>query len=100
MKKRVGIFSFSLIGLLSLVGLAAMPSAWSAPAEADLVIFNGKILTANTPDANNFAMAQAAAIAGGKFLAVGSNQEVLPLAGPQTRRIDLGGRTVLPGLVE
>jgi len=101
MKNQGGFFPlFVILVLVSLVNLAATLPARSAPVEAELVIFNGKILTANTPDPNNFSIAQAAAIAGGKFLAVGSNQEVLQLAGPQTRRIDLAGRTVLPGLVE
>lgn len=99
MKGPKGIM-FSVIGILGLAWLFVAPSAWSAPVEAEMVIFNGKILTANTPDPNNFAIAQAAAIVGGKFLAVGTNEEVMELAGPDTRKIDLAGRTVLPGLVE
>jgi predicted amidohydrolase YtcJ len=99
-EKRVRFSPFSGLIILSAISLATAPPARSAPVEAEMVIFNGKILTANTPDPNNFAVAQAAAIAGGKFLAVGSNQEVLQLAGPQTQKIDLRGRTVLPGLVE
>ena len=44
--------------------------------------------------------AQAVAIRGGVLAAVGPDSEVLPLTGPQTRRIDLGGKTVLPGFYD
>ena len=94
------IVACSMVGILGLAWVLAAPPAASAQVAAEMVIVNGKILTANTPDPDNFAIAEAAAIAGGKFLAVGTNAEVLELAGPQTQRIDLAGRTVLPGLVE
>lgn len=42
--------------------------------------------------------AQAVALKGNRFLAVGSNQEIRKLAGPATKQVDLRGRTVLPGL--
>ena len=45
-------------------------------------------------------MASAVAIKDGKFLAVGTDQEALALAGPATRVIDLKGRSVLPGLFD
>src|SRR5882762_1302274 len=44
--------------------------------------------------------ASAVAIADGRFLAVGQNREVMPLAGPSTKVIDLKGRRVLPGLID
>ncbi len=72
----------------------------SAGIDADLVIYNAKILTADNPDPNNFTTAQAAAIYGGKFVIVGSNEQAMAAAGPNTKKIDLGGRTVLPGLVD
>jgi len=42
----------------------------------------------------------AIAISGGRIAAVGSDADVLALAGPGTRRVDLGGRTVLPGFID
>src|SRR5581483_4471138 len=78
--------------------LTGLPRAVAA--EADIIIYNGKILTADSPDPNAFSTAQAAAVKEGKFLAVGANEEILKLAGTDTKKIDLGGRTVLPGLVE
>ncbi len=74
--------------------------SFGAGLEADMVIMNGKILTADNPDSNNFTTAQAAAIYDGKFIAVGANEQVMQFAGEKTRKIDLGGRTVLPGIVE
>ena len=42
--------------------------------------------------------AQAVAIQDGRFAAVGSNEQVMALRGAKTEVIDLGGRTVIPGL--
>lgn len=74
--------------------------AQSLPAEviryADLVLHNGKIITVD----QNFSLAQAIAVRDGKILKVGRDAEILPLAGPATRRINLQGRTVIPGLID
>ncbi|MBI4443628.1 MAG: amidohydrolase family protein [Acidobacteria bacterium] len=74
--------------------------AQGAGLEADWVFFNGKILTADSEDPAQFTIAQAVAIYDGKFVAVGSDQEALALAGNSTRRIDLQGKTVIPGMIE
>src|SRR5688572_27117064 len=63
---------------------------------ADIVLYNGKVLTAD----EKFTIVEAVAIRDGKFLAVGRNQDVLPLAGPKTEKIDLKGRSAIPGFVE
>jgi predicted amidohydrolase YtcJ len=92
-----------LIGAASFLALVAfLPSVviLAAEPEADLVIYNGKILTADSPDPSNFRTAQAAAIRNGKFQIVGTNDEALQYAGPNTQKIDLGGRTVIPGLID
>ena len=59
----------------------------------DWVLFNGKFVTVD-PD---FSTAQAVAIKDGRLVAVGSDQEVLALAGSETETMDLEGKTVLPG---
>jgi predicted amidohydrolase YtcJ len=64
--------------------------------EPDLVLHNGNFWTV---DKNN-PRAQAVAIMDGRFFAVGSNDEVLHIATARSRRIDLGGRTVLPGFID
>ena len=86
--------------VLGVVALLAGGRAVAAGLEADMVIYNGKILTVDSPDPNGFTVAQALALYDGKILVVGSNEEALELAGPSTRKIDLGGRSVIPGLVE
>ena len=91
--------SYTLL-IVGLIFLSAALSVHAAGMEADMVIYNGKILAADSPNPNNFTTAQAAAIYEGRFIAVGSNEQALGYAGPGTRKIDLGGRTVIPGLVE
>src|SRR5580658_6593158 len=60
----------------------------------DLILFNGNIHTMDTANPH----AQAVAILGGKFFAVGSNHEIANLAGGA--RVDLGGRTVVAGFID
>ncbi len=76
------------------------PSAGASVAEvlgfADLVLTGGKVVTVDAV----FSVVQAVAIRDGKFLAAGSVAEIEKLCGPRTRRIDLAGRTVLPGLID
>src|SRR3990172_13383781 len=99
MKNKMLTFVIELlsVGFCVLIGVQQVPAA---PLEADMIIVNGKILTADAPYPDSFRTAQAAVIFDGRFIAVGSNQEALAYAGPTTQRIDLAGRTVLPGLVE
>jgi predicted amidohydrolase YtcJ len=61
----------------------------------DLILTNGRVLTMDSANPR----AGAVAIAEGRIVAVGG-AEVAALAGPGTRVIDCGGRTVLPGFVE
>jgi predicted amidohydrolase YtcJ len=63
---------------------------------ADTIYYNGHIITVW----NAHPVVEALAIRGDKFLAVGSNQEVLQTAGPATLKVNLQGRTVTPGLIE
>ena len=63
------------------------------PIQADTVLVNGKVFTAN--DAQPWA--QALAISGDRVVAVGDSAAIQAMVGPSTRRLDLGGRTVVPG---
>ena len=63
---------------------------------ADQIYQGGKILTMDA----NMLNAEAIAIKDGRILAIGSDQEVLNLAGPCTKTTNLYGRFVMPGLVE
>src|SRR6266516_4301011 len=59
----------------------------------DLIVHNAKIATNGIPS-----FVQAIAIADGNVVASGTNQDILRQRGPETRAIDDGGRTVIPGL--
>ena len=63
---------------------------------ADLILHNGRITTLDRQKPE----ASALLIRDGRFAAVGDEQEVMPLAGPTTQRIDLKGRRVIPGLID
>ncbi|MFW6115593.1 MAG: amidohydrolase [Chloroflexota bacterium] len=62
----------------------------------DLILCNGKLHTQDPDDPE----ATAVAMAQGRFVAVGEDDEVLALASPGTRRVDLAGQRVLPGLTD
>ena len=61
--------------------------------EPQTVLYNGNIWTLDEAQPR----AQAVALSGARFVAVGSNAEVLPLAGARTRKVDLAFKSVLPG---
>jgi predicted amidohydrolase YtcJ len=82
------------LGLVVLIAVGGVLRA-QQPAP-DLVLTNGKIITVD----ERFTIAQAVAIKGDRVVAVGTNQEMTQLAGPNTRRIDLMGRAVIPGLID
>ncbi|MCI0393606.1 MAG: amidohydrolase family protein, partial [Chloroflexi bacterium] len=63
---------------------------------ADLILYNGRFYTVDKAQP----WAEAVAVAGSFIVAVGNNADVLARAGPQTRRVDLGGRLALPGLCD
>jgi predicted amidohydrolase YtcJ len=62
---------------------------------ADLILHNGQVLTVD----ENFTVTEALAVRDGKVLGTGSNQDMLALAGPETEKINLMGRTVTPGYI-
>ena len=67
-----------------------------AQAPPDLILLNGKILTVD----GQFSTAEAIAITGDRIVAVGTSTELSEIATPQTRTIDLLGKTVTPGFVD
>jgi predicted amidohydrolase YtcJ len=75
---------------------AGSPAGLPAAAEPDLVLLHGRI---HTEDPGR-TVAQAMAIRGNTIAAVGTDQAVSALIGPKTRTIDLGGRLVLPGMID
>ncbi len=81
---------------LSFLACAVVLRNRAAAEQADLILHNGKVVTVDP----QFRIAEAVAVAGDRILAVGTNAEVLRLAGPKTRQVDLGGKCVLPGLID
>ena len=77
--------------MISLHFFLSTAAATSAP--ADLIIRDAHIVTVDP----KFSIARAAAVRDGKFIAVGSDAEVMKTVGPNTRVVDLHGKTVLPG---
>jgi predicted amidohydrolase YtcJ len=74
-----------------------MPVPASLPAKADLIIGNGTIVTMDPARP----VAEAVAIAGALIIGVGTQAEIeARFAGPATRRLDLAGRTLLPGFID
>jgi predicted amidohydrolase YtcJ len=91
--------SKSLVSKWSLLGFV-VSSIWSAagaqPTTPDAIYVNGKVFTADTTDS----LAEAFAVAGDRFVAVGSNAQVRKLAGAGTKVVDLKGHFVSPGLAD
>ncbi|MEK1844290.1 MAG: amidohydrolase, partial [Pseudomonas sp.] len=80
----------------NLLTAALALSSVQAMAAADLVLFNGKVFTAEPGQA----LVQAVAVQDGKILKVGSNAEINALADGQTQRIDLAGKVLMPGMID
>ena len=76
--------------------LASLLAACSRADDADLVLYNARVITVDSADR----IAQAVAVRDGKIVAVGSDRDVLALAGRRTERHDLHGATVTPGLMD
>jgi predicted amidohydrolase YtcJ len=83
-----------------LVLLSALTALSQAP---DVIYYNASVITMSAGPIGQpigQSTAQAVAIRGDRFAAVGSNAEVLKLAGPATQKIDLGGKCMVPGIIE
>ena len=82
-------FAFVAVSLLS----AAIPLPAALPVVADSLFVNGKVWTGDPARPNGSAVA----VWRDRVLAVGSDADVRPLAGPSTRVIDLAGKRLVPG---
>ncbi|MDF1504205.1 amidohydrolase [Roseisolibacter sp. H3M3-2] len=92
-----------LLALAAVASSLALPAGAQSPAPApttpppaDLVVTNARIYTVD--DARPLAAAMA--VRGGRVQFVGDSRGALALRGPRTRVVDLGGRTVIPGMVD
>ena len=78
--------------------VALMPSLILASERVvpDSVFFNGNVLTVS-PD---FRQVEAFAVTRGRIVAVGTDAEILALAGDSSQKVDLDGKTVMPGIID
>ena len=76
--------------------IVTSPVGIASAQTADTILFNGKILTVDKDSSTQ----QAVAITYGKILATGTSAAMRKLAGRGAKLIDLGGRTVIPGLTD
>lgn len=88
----------ALTGGLVALGLAqdSRSPAMADTTVPDMILHNGRITTLDRSNPNP----EAVAITAGRFSAVGESRDILPTAGPQTKVIDLGGRRLIPGLID
>jgi predicted amidohydrolase YtcJ len=92
--------ALGVLAVVLLVPIHAGAQDTAAPPELvvypELILLNGKVLTVDA----QFTIAEAVAARDGKVLAVGTTADIRRLAGPDTRVIDLEGRSVVPGFID
>jgi predicted amidohydrolase YtcJ len=83
---------------ISTIVIALLPATASAGTclDADLLVKNGHIVTMDSAQP----VATSMAVRDGRILALGSDRELAPCAGPDTKTFDLMSKTVLPGLID
>ena len=86
----------SFVRAVPAAALLCAPSTAVAQRRADLILFNGDVVTVDSARPR----AQAIAVSGDRILAVGSNAEIQRLATSATKRIDLRGRLAIPAFIE
>jgi hypothetical protein len=74
----------------------ARPAEFAPSTCPDAIFINGKFVTADAA----FRLVSGVAVRAGRFVAVGTTEEMKSIAGPSTTVIDLHGQTVLPGLID
>ncbi len=84
-----------MIKVLALLPLMLLLMPYKASAQADLILHNAVIYTVDKAQPQ----AEAFAVRDGRFLMVGSDEQVLD-AYPQARRVDAEGRAIVPGLID
>ena len=85
----------SATGLLMLLSMLVAQSSIAQQginAPPDTIFYNGKIITVDS----GFTIAQAFAVRGDQYVAVGTNAAIQALAGANTRSVDLRGFAVIP----
>ena len=89
---------FALVLAMATAASAAWlpPLGARQPASATLVLYGGRVHTVDRQDTT----VEAVAVSGDRIVATGTTSQMRALAGPGARQIDLGGRAVVPGLMD
>ena len=91
-----------ILPLFQVVGFSQLHPLVAEQGYADSILVNGKIVTmddwSTTPNAPG-TIVESMAIKGKRIMALGTNQAMRGLAGPDTRIVDMGNRTVIPGII-
>jgi predicted amidohydrolase YtcJ len=97
MYSRRGFIGLAGAGIAGIAGGSWLRVAGAAVAlEPDLVVFNAKVYTVDS----RMPKAEAFAVRDGRFVAVGSSEEIRKLAGKRTRSLDAGQMTIVPGFID
>ena len=88
--------SLTVAPALAVAALGTACAGAAVAQDADLVVVNAKVATLD-PQSR---VVQGLAVREGRIVSVGSSAEVRKLAGPRTRIVDAGGRTLIPGLID
>ena len=84
------------IGACVTVAVAVNVALGQSSAPVDLAVVNARVLTVD----GRFSTAAALAVRDGRFVAVGTNDEIRRLVGPTTKVIEGRGRTIVPGIID
>lgn len=94
MKRRINRRQFVNTLGMGTMGLVVLNSC--SQSNPEIILHNANIHTSNP----RLPKAQAIAISNGKIIAVGSDSDILHLAGSATRKINIGGKTITPGFID
>lgn len=83
-------------GLASVCAIGATPALAAPTAYADLLLVNGKVVTVD----GKGTIAEAVAVRDGRIAAIGDAAGLAAWRGPETKVVDVGGKTVLPGFID
>ena len=100
--RRIGVLSGFMAAVC--LGFLCLPPVTQAQQDVppeilaypDMMLYNGKVLTVD----DSFTIVEAVAVRDGKFLATGTNERIRAMLGPQTRQVDLNGKTMTPGFID
>lgn len=103
MKKIFLTLPLFILAVLGPVMAQQLPALVAQQGYADLVLVNGKIVSMedrSTTPGTTGRVVDAMAIKGKRIMALGTEQEIRALSGPDTRFVNVGGKTVIPGLIQ